>query len=126
VTPASAPLSFLVVDDSEDIRAVFVQLVERLGHVAHQAADGVEAVQLLGLERYDVMLLDLTMPRMSGEDVIRWLREHPEWGAGMKVVVVTARSGDGRVTPGVLGVDAVLPKPLRAQQLRDLLDGLWD
>ncbi len=111
----------LVVDDNEDIRDLLVRMVERLGHVAHPASDGVEAVEALAVERYDFMLLDLSMPRMSGEDVLRWLREHPHWGAGLKVVVVTAQLAHRRATPHDLGVHAVLRKPLRFEQLGDLV-----
>ena len=70
----AAPLRFLVVDDTEDIRDLMSRMVVRLGHLADQAADGVEAVEALAQNSYDIMLLDLTMPRMSGEDVVRWLR----------------------------------------------------
>lgn len=65
------PLRFLVVDDNEDIRELLVRMIERLGHTARTADDGVDAVELLALESFDFMLLDLTMPRMSGEDVVR-------------------------------------------------------
>jgi CheY-like chemotaxis protein len=115
-------LRILVVDDSEDIRDVLVRLVERLGHTAHTAADGVEAVELLKVESYDFMLLDLTMPRMSGEEVVRWLAEHPDRAVGLRVVIVSAWAGERRAHLQELGVYAVLPKPLRAQQLRTLLE----
>ena len=119
----SPSLRFLVVDDNEDIRDLLVRMVERLGHVAHHASDGVEAVEALAVESYDFMLLDLTMPRMSGEDVVRWLHDHPERGQGLRVVIVSAWAGDHRANLQELGVHAVLPKPLRAHQLRDLIAG---
>ena len=119
----AAPLRFLVVDDTEDIRDLMSRMVVRLGHLADQAADGVEAVEALALNDYDIMLLDLTMPRMSGEDVVRWLREHPDRGEGLDVVVVSAWAGEQRAVLQELGVTSVLPKPLRGQQLRDLIEG---
>ena len=123
MTSDSTSLRFLVVDDNEDIRDLLVRMVERLGHTAHHAADGVEAVEALQVERYDFMLLDLTMPRMSGEDVVRWLNDHPDRGEGLRVVVVSAWAGDHRANLQELGVHAVLPKPLRGHQLRDLISG---
>lgn len=116
-------LRFLVVDDNEDIRDVLLRMVERLGHTAAMAADGVEAVEILAEQRFDFMLLDLTMPRMTGDDVIRWLGEHPDRGEGLRVVVVSAWVGEQRGHLQELGVHAVLPKPFRAQQLRDLISG---
>ena len=73
-------LHFLVVDDNEDIRDVFCRLVQRAGHRASTAVDGLEAVEMLGQDTYDVMLLDLTMPRMNGVEVVRWMRDHPDVG----------------------------------------------
>lgn len=96
-------------------------MVERLGHSAEPACDGVEAVELLGAGRYDVMLLDLTMPRMSGEDVMGWLRQNPSCALGLRVIVVSAWAGDHADNLQALGAHAVLPKPLRAQHLRDLI-----
>lgn len=116
------PLRFLVVDDTEDIRDLMSRMVVRLGHVADQAADGVEAVEALSRSDYDIMLLDLTMPRMSGEEVVRWLRENPDRGTGLDVVIISAWAGEQRAVLQELGVSTVLPKPLRGQQLRDLIE----
>lgn len=119
----SAALKILVVDDSQDIRDLLVRMVERLGHTAQAASDGVEAVELLMVDTYDFMLLDLTMPRMSGEDVVRWLGEHPDRAEGLRVVIVSAWAGERRAHLQELGVHAVLAKPLRAHQLEALLNG---
>ena len=66
------------------------------------------------------MLLDLTMPRMNGVDVVRWMRDHPEVGAEMRVVVISAWAGEHRAALQ-LGVETVMQKPLRIQQLTDLI-----
>jgi CheY-like chemotaxis protein len=114
-------LRFLIVDDTDDMRDVMARMVERAGHVADKAADGVEATVALSAHRYDVMLLDLLMPRMSGEDVVRWLQAHPDRAEGLRVVVVTAWAGDRRGTLQELGVKTVLAKPFRLQQMTDLI-----
>lgn len=114
-------LRFLVVDDNEDIRDVFCRLVERAGHVAATAGDGQEAVDVLQRESFDVMLLDLTMPRMNGVDVVRWLRAHPDVAPSLRVVVISAWAGEHRAVLQELGIDTVMQKPLRIQQLTDLI-----
>ena len=114
-------LSFLVVDDNEDIRDVFARLVERAGHRADLAADGVEAVEAVQRANYDVMILDLTMPHMDGVEVVRWLRAHPEVAPDMRIVVISAWAGEHRSTLQELGVETVMQKPLRIQQLDDLI-----
>ena len=116
------PLRCLVVDDDEDMREVLVRVVERMGHVVDQASDGAQAVEALARATYDVMLLDLVMPRMGGEDVLRWIRRHPQSAAGVKVIVVSAWADERVNALTDLGADAVLPKPLLAEQLRDLLE----
>ena len=114
-------LRFLIVDDTEDVRDVMVRMVERAGHVAEEASDGVEAIVALSTGRYDVMLLDLSMPRMSGEDVVRWLNVNRDKADGLRVVVVTAWAGERRGTLQELGMTTVLAKPFRLQQLADLI-----
>lgn len=114
-------LHFLVVDDNEDIRDVFQRLVERAGHLVSTAGDGQEAVEILEGESFDVMLLDLTMPRMNGVDVVRWLRARPEVAPEMRVVVISAWAGEHRAVLQELGITTVMQKPLRIQQLTDLI-----
>ena len=114
-------LRVLVVDDNEDFRHLLVLMVERLGHRAGQVVDGVGAVEALAVDRYDVMLLDLTMPRMTGEDVLRWLREQPSSAEGLRVVVVSAYAAALVDTLKELGAHAVLTKPIGIQDLRDAL-----
>ena len=114
-------LRFLVVDDNEDIRDVFCRLVERAGHVASTAYDGQDAVETLERERFDVMLLDLTMPRMTGVEVVRWLRARPDVAPDLRIVVISAWAGENRAVLQELGITTVMQKPLRIQQLTDLI-----
>ncbi len=117
-------LRFLIVDDTDELRELMVRMVERAGHVADEAADGVEATLALSSQQYDVMLLDLSMPRMNGQDVVRWLHAHPALAAGMRTVVVTAWGGENRGSLQELGITDVLAKPFRLQQLMDLIADL--
>lgn len=120
-------LRFLVVDDNEEIREVFCRLVRRAGHLASIAKDGLEALDSLQRESFDVMLLDLSMPRMNGVEVVRWLRDNPAVAPDMRIVVVSAWTGEQRGVLQELGVDTVMQKPLRIQQLTDLIaEGLLD
>ncbi|MCF6376364.1 response regulator [Nocardioides KLBMP 9356] len=118
---ASEQMRFLVVDDNEDIREVFARIVERAGHHASTAADGVEAVEAVQREPYDVMLLDLSMPRMTGLEVVQWLRTNDEVAPTMRVIVVSAWTGDHRRELDDLGVDRVLEKPVHVAQLKQLI-----
>jgi CheY-like chemotaxis protein len=114
-------LRFLVVDDNEDIRDVFCRLVERAGHEAATAYDGQDAVETLERQDFDVMLLDLTMPRMTGVEVVRWLRDRPDVAPDLRIVVISAWAGENRAVLQELGITTVMQKPLRIQQLTDLI-----
>ncbi len=115
-------LRFLVVDDYEDIREVFSRYVERAGHLATSAIDGQHAVEILQRESFDVMLLDLTMPRMDGAEVVRWLAAHPDVAPSMRTVMVTAWAVENSDMLTELGVESVLRKPLRLNELDLLID----
>ena len=114
-------LRFLVVDDCEDICEVLCCFIERAGHLTRTAGDGVEALELLQRESFDVMLLDLHMPRMGGVAVARWLQAHPDVAPAMRIVVVTASDVGNMALLLELGVASVLPKPLPLQRLRSLM-----
>jgi len=63
-------LRALVVDDDEPIRALLVNLVEHLDFAVDSASDGAEAIERLEDDGYDVVLLDLMMPRVDGWAVL--------------------------------------------------------
>ncbi|MCU1246452.1 MAG: multi-sensor signal transduction histidine kinase [Acidobacteria bacterium] len=69
----------LVVDDDDPIRTMLVKVVERLDIDVDSARDGAEAIERLDSDGYDVILLDLMMPRVDGFAVLRHIEEcYPE------------------------------------------------
>ena len=77
----------LVVDDEEEIRDLYKDSLEESGHVCHGAASGNAALELLETEVMDLVLLDITMPGMSGLTLFQHVKElHPDVG----VIFVTA------------------------------------
>lgn len=87
---------------------LLVALCKRLLYESDAAADGVEALERMRTATYDLMLLDLMMPRMNGYQVIDALREMPD---RPPVIVLTAH-GDTRSAAANLDVvRAVLRKP---------------
>lgn len=114
-------LRFLIADDSDDIRDVFCNFVGRAGHSILPVNDGLEAIEMLQRESFDVMLLDLNMPRMGGVEVLQWLKAHPDVAPGMRVVVVTAHRQQHLSHLAELGVATVIEKPFRLQRVNDLI-----
>jgi CheY-like chemotaxis protein len=114
-------LRVLVVDDCGDIRDVFSCVIERDGHLSRTAGDGLEAVEILQHESFDMMLLDLSMPRMNGVEVARWLQAHPDVAPAMRVVAITAWGEENMESLMEFGVASVLPKPLPLRRLKALM-----
>jgi len=66
----------LVVDDDDPIRMMLAKIVERQNLSVDTARDGAEAIQQLDRDDYDVILLDLMMPRVDGYGVVRHIEQH--------------------------------------------------
>lgn len=76
----------MVVDDDPLVLANTVAMLEDLGHTAHSARSGTEAVELLKVERVDILITDQAMPGMSGSELAAIVRR--QWPA-MPVLIVT-------------------------------------
>jgi CheY-like chemotaxis protein len=69
----------LVVDDDEPIRTLLAKIVEHEGFLVQTAKDGREAIEQIDADGYNVILLDLMMPRVDGYQVLEHLRsDHPD------------------------------------------------
>lgn len=81
----------LVVDDDRAIRDSLRMVLEDAGYTVVEASDGMEAMGVLrGATRPMVVLLDIMMPRMTGEDVVREVARDPRLQANHSIVIVTA------------------------------------
>jgi two-component system chemotaxis response regulator CheY len=87
-----------------------------------QAADGLEALAILDENQVDVVLTDINMPRMNGEELMLHLREDVDL-RDIPVVVLSADSSEARVGRMLAaGARGYLPKPLSPERLREELD----
>ena len=85
--PPSLSERVLVVEDDRATRLGLTELVRSWGYVAESAADGEEALQRLQSRDYDVVLLDIVLPKMSGIDVMESLRRERPQALGCIIVV---------------------------------------
>ncbi len=85
------PGQVLVVDDDADVREMLVRTMERQGWSSVTASDGREALEVVAAKPPDLILLDLTMPRMDGFEFVAELRKRQEWRA-IPIVVITGKS----------------------------------
>jgi two-component system chemotaxis response regulator CheY len=114
------PLDFLVVDDSAVMRAVITKLIRMSGlsvGQVHHASDGNKALAVLAAHRVDLMTVDINMAGMTGDELMRRVRESPETAA-QKVLVVSSERREERTREVEANGGAFLPKPFDATELR--------
>ena len=111
----------LVVDDDADFREVLGFALERSGHAVDTAADGIAALARLRAEPPDLILLDLELPGLAGEDVAAAFRRTPGWAA-VPIALISGREDVAEVAAR-LGV-AYVQKPVRLAAARHLVDAL--
>ena len=114
--------SLLIVEDDELLRDGLSAQLSLLGHLVTTAADGEAAQQLLEANRFDGVVLDLGLPKVSGMEVLRWLRKRLP---ALPVLILTARDDvDDRVQGLNAGADDYLTKPFDMAELQARLGAL--
>jgi CheY-like chemotaxis protein len=109
---AGRPLRILVVDDDPVLIALAEAWLSKHGNVVGVARDGVEAMDALSTQRFDLILLDLEMPVMDGFDVLSELRADARH-LDVPVVVVTSRSDTAAIDEAYRrGATSFVVKPL--------------
>ena len=105
-------IKVLIADDEKDILEVMQKKVEQAGYAVVAAMDGEEAWQKIVKESPDVILLDLTMPKLDGLDLLRRLRENPPSSKWQPVIIVSARGELEDMKKGLsLEADHYIAKP---------------
>jgi chemosensory pili system protein ChpA (sensor histidine kinase/response regulator) len=126
VTAASQVPLVLVVDDSITVRRVTQRLLKREGYRVALAADGLQALEQLQLEKPAVVLADIEMPRMDGFDLVRNIRADDKL-KDLPVIMITSRIAEKhREYARALGVDHYLGKPYPEDELIALVRGYCD
>lgn len=112
----------LVADDDPSVRHVAVMRFKALGYDVDEAENGAEAVRLCIEEgrRYDVILMDYSMPVMTGDEAIRALKAHP---ATRHIPIIALTANDPTLCEEA-GADEVVLKPYSGRQLAALVERL--
>lgn len=82
-----------VIEDEPSIRNLYQTKLELEGFVVQTACNGVEGLALIESFQPDLMLLDIRMPEMTGDEMLMHVREN-DWGANVRVIVLTNISRD--------------------------------
>ena len=116
------PLRVLVVEDNEINRFVAREMLQADGHDVKEAHDGQQGVDMAAVERFDLILMDISMPVLDGRSATRQIRQGNGASRNSRIVALTAN-----VMPSerddflAQGMNGVLTKPLRKADLQKVL-----
>ena len=121
-TPAN--LTILLVEDDEDTRYLMRLELERRGYRLIEAEDGEKAVALAQQEHPDIILMDISLPRMDGLEATKQIRNHDRRHSIPVIAVTAHQESDFREEAKASGFDAYVTKPIDFDWLSELMVGL--
>ena len=111
----------LVVDDESDIRTILKAVLSQCGYSVTEACDGREALDILAEKKFDLMILDLLMPGLTGKEVLERLRFKRRLRE-MRVILLTAIADGNKIIKGFpRGVLFWVPKPFKNTTIQKLV-----
>jgi signal transduction histidine kinase/CheY-like chemotaxis protein/HPt (histidine-containing phosphotransfer) domain-containing protein len=112
------PLRILLVEDNSTNQKLALLLLEKLGYRADVAANGLEAIDAVERQDYDVVLMDVQMPEMDGLEATGRIRTHPALLSQPRIVAMTANAMEGdRAACLAAGMDDYVSKPIQPLEL---------
>src|SRR5437764_1652753 len=115
---ARAVLRILLAEDNAMNQKVALRLLERLGYRADVATNGLEAIEALERQPYDVVLMDVQMPQLDGLDATRQICERWPEKSRPQIVAMTANAlPEDREACFAAGMNDYVAKPIRAEEL---------
>jgi CheY-like chemotaxis protein len=117
------PLRLLLAEDNTVNQKLALRLLQQMGYRADLASNGIEAIESVQRQPYDVVLMDVQMPEMDGLEAARQITTR--WAAAERprIVAMTANAMQGdREMCLAAGMDSYLTKPIRVDQLVEALN----
>lgn len=112
----------LIVDDEERMRRVITDYLRIKGYDTTEASDGVQAMEMFSLQKPDLVLLDIMMPRMDGFEVCRAIHSNSK----VPIIMLTARGQEEDELQGFsLGVDEYITKPFSLKILLARIEAVF-
>lgn len=124
---AATPLRVLVVDDNALNREIITSILAMFGHDFDVAENGAQAIEMHTNNEYDIILMDVRMPELSGPDATRIIRGMAPEKAGIPIIALTAdATEDHRKSYIDAGMNAVVTKPIDRKLLAETINGHCD
>ncbi len=120
--PATSSLRILLAEDNAANQMVALRLLDQLGYRADVASNGLEAVEALERQLYDVVLMDVQMPELDGLEASRRICERWPAEARPRIIAMTANAmPEDRAACFAAGMDDYVAKPIRPHELGEAL-----
>ncbi len=119
------PSTVLIVDDDQNIRELISVNLRSAGYAVMVAADGKDAMELLGSAAVDLIILDIMMPDIDGWELCKWIRDEPRL-EGVKILMLTAKGTDRDKLIGreIFKADDYMTKPFEIDLLQQTVSRL--
>jgi CheY-like chemotaxis protein/HPt (histidine-containing phosphotransfer) domain-containing protein len=110
------PLQILLAEDNFINQKVGLQFLQRMGYMADLAGNGLEVMDRLREKKYDIILMDMVMPEMDGEETTRYIRTHMPPEKQPYIIALTGTVEDANRFIS-MGMDDYLSKPIQVSKL---------
>ncbi len=113
------PGKILVVDDNQDSRELVIKILKGKGHQFVEAVDGEDALEQVAAELPDLILMDISLPKIDGHEVTRRLKQNKQF-ASIPVIALTAHAMKGDMEKALAaGCEGYISKPINVREFYD-------
>ena len=114
--------SILIVEDSATTRALIKAVIDEMGDFTIvEAASGFEALKLLPVQQFDLVVTDINMPDINGLELINFIKTNPRYSQIPLIIVSTERGEEDKKRGIALGAMAYITKPFKAHELQEVI-----
>ncbi|MBU0729781.1 MAG: response regulator [Proteobacteria bacterium] len=111
------PKKIMIVDDNKDSRELALKVLQARGYIISEAVDGEDALAKIPLIKPDLILMDISLPKIDGYEVTRRLKNNPEF-RNTPIIALTAHAMKGDREKALdAGCDGYIPKPINVREL---------
>lgn len=104
------PAKILIVEDDEFLREIYIEILEQEGYKVSSAIDGEDALVKIKAGGYDLVLLDIIMPKMDGLSVMREIKKAPTTLPNKRLIFLTNLDNDAQIKEALVLGDGYLIK----------------
>ncbi len=114
--------TILIVEDSATTRALIRAVIEEIGDFETvEASSGFEALKMMPLQEYDLIITDINMPDINGLELINFVRGNPRYSQLPIIIVSTEKSEEDKKRGIALGATAYITKPFKSFELQEII-----